>query len=188
MKEIFSPLPPCEQPREMLSPLDFCLAMSDAVTAEREQQEWKEASLEKVRDAAERDGNAGAQFELGERRRGDGNDARAAHWFLMAAEEGHAGAQKKLGDCFRDGRGVEKEATQAVFWYRKATQQGLAEHNDESLIAIAKAAPPFPCAPSTMNSNLFSFSSVFPRFKTQTSNRALGNEVWGKIGPQQVQQ
>ena len=43
------------------------------------------------------------------------------------AEAGDAEAQVKLGDMYYFGRGVPKDYTQAVSWYRKAAQQGYAK-------------------------------------------------------------
>ena len=36
-------------------------------------------------------------------------------------------AQYALGSCYANGEGVEKDLTEAVIWYRKAADQGLAE-------------------------------------------------------------
>jgi TPR repeat protein len=41
-----------------------------------------------------------------------------------AAERGDASAQDKLGVMYEEGRGVQKDDTQAVAWYRKAAEQG----------------------------------------------------------------
>ena len=50
----------------------------------------------------------------------------AAKYYRKAAERGHAMAQKNLGNCYLDGKGVEKDPAEAVKWYRKAAEQGLA--------------------------------------------------------------
>jgi len=44
--------------------------------------------------------------------------------YRLAAEQGYASAQCNLGWCCESGRGVEKDAEQAVYWYRKAARQG----------------------------------------------------------------
>ena len=44
--------------------------------------------------------------------------------FHKAAETGHAGAQRALGECLRDGDGVGKNEAQAQQWLRKAAAQG----------------------------------------------------------------
>ncbi|KXS21184.1 kinase-like protein [Gonapodya prolifera JEL478] len=52
-------------------------------------------------------------------------------WFRKASEKGFAPAMNKLGECYEDGDGVEKNPSQAVSWYRKAADQGhaLAQNN-----------------------------------------------------------
>ena len=59
--------------------------------------------------------------------------AKAAEWLRKAAEQGHAGAQCKLGDCYHYGDGVAQDLSvadrqaEAVEWYRKAAGSGSAE-------------------------------------------------------------
>jgi TPR repeat protein len=75
-------------------------------------------------------GDAKAQFELGNiYGNGKGMDrSEAGKWYLKAAEQGHAGAQRSLGFYFKlGGGGVEKDAAEAVRWYLKAAEQGDAE-------------------------------------------------------------
>ena len=48
----------------------------------------------------------------------------AAAWFRKAADQGFAGAQTLLGNCYFDGVGVPKDQALAVSWYRKAADQG----------------------------------------------------------------
>ena len=43
---------------------------------------------------------------------------------LKAAELGDASAQNNLGEMFRDGEGVARDATEAVKWFHKAAEQG----------------------------------------------------------------
>jgi TPR repeat protein len=45
---------------------------------------------------------------------------------LRKAVAGDAVAQDVLGSMYQDGSGVAKDASQAIFWYRKAAQQGYA--------------------------------------------------------------
>lgn len=54
-----------------------------------------------------------------------------ATWFHKAAEQGNALAQNRLGDCYREGKGVAQDYAEAVKWYRKAAEQGndWAQHN-----------------------------------------------------------
>ena len=45
----------------------------------------------------------------------------------VLAEKGNAYAQHNLGLCYHNGEGVPKDYVQAVFWHRKAAEQGLAQ-------------------------------------------------------------
>jgi TPR repeat protein len=47
-----------------------------------------------------------------------------ATWYRRAAEHGHAGAQSSLGSMYHEGRGVERDRSQAISWFRKAAEQG----------------------------------------------------------------
>ena len=44
----------------------------------------------------------------------------AIHWYRKAAEQGHADAQYKLADSYYNGNGVEKNFSEAQYWYSKA--------------------------------------------------------------------
>ena len=46
---------------------------------------------------------------------------------LQKAQSGDAESQKNLGDCYFNGDGVEQSFEEAVKWYEKAAEQGLAE-------------------------------------------------------------
>lgn len=70
----------------------------------------------------------------------------AAKWYRLAAEAGHAQAQKNLGLLYVSGRGVPKDDEEAEKWLRKAQAQGI-EGLDltAALLSIAStngAAPP----------------------------------------------
>ena len=54
------------------------------------------------------------------------DDAEAAKWYRKAAEQGLAQAQLNLGECYRNGEGVDRDASEAVNLYRKAAAQGHA--------------------------------------------------------------
>lgn len=48
----------------------------------------------------------------------------AANWFRDLAEKGSAQAQYNLGVCYEKGEGVEKDTSEAMKWYRIASEQG----------------------------------------------------------------
>lgn len=48
----------------------------------------------------------------------------AANWFRDLAEKGSAQAQYNLGVCYENGEGVEKDTSEAMKWYRIASEQG----------------------------------------------------------------
>ena len=56
----------------------------------------------------------------------DGNYKAAVKWWREAAEQGHAGAQKDLGDMYDEGRGVAQDYKMAMKWYNQAAEQGHA--------------------------------------------------------------
>ena len=70
--------------------------------------------------AAAEAGDAGAQYDLACRyAAGDGvakDRAKAAQWFGKAAEQWHPGAQRRFGDCCRQGLGVAQDDVQAAVW------------------------------------------------------------------------
>jgi hypothetical protein len=81
-------------------------------------------------------GDVNALFLLaGKYEEGDGvprDEGEAAKYYGIAADEGHAQAQLRFGDCHYYGKGVlSKSYTKAVEWYRKAAVQGVveAQHN-----------------------------------------------------------
>ncbi len=51
---------------------------------------------------------------------------KAVEWFKMAAKAGHADAMDNLGNCYKNGDGVEKDEEVAAAWYAKAAKNGLA--------------------------------------------------------------
>jgi TPR repeat protein len=56
----------------------------------------------------------------------------------VAAEHGNKGAQRILGDWYRDGRGVPQDHAQASLWYLKAAEQGDADAK-AALAAMAQS-------------------------------------------------
>ena len=51
-------------------------------------------------------------------------NARDLFNYRLAADQGNADAQVKLGFMYREGRGVTKDHSEALKWYRLAAQQG----------------------------------------------------------------
>ena len=46
-------------------------------------------------------------------------------WYLQSAERGFPAAQLVVGDCYREGRGVEKNEAEAMKWYDLAAKTGI---------------------------------------------------------------
>lgn len=77
-------------------------------------------------------GHTKAQFELGHYYlKIEWSPIKALEWLLKAAEQGDKEAQHeliscyyKLGSCYEEGNGVEKDLDKAVEWYTKAAEQG----------------------------------------------------------------
>ena len=53
--------------------------------------------------------------------------ATALRHYRPLAEQGHANAQRRLGQMYLEGYGVTQDYAEAVRWYRKAAMQGVAE-------------------------------------------------------------
>ncbi len=84
--------------------------------------------LHALRQAAEVDRSARAQYQLGLRYlqgKGVNQDGRSAvMWLKRAAEQNHAPAQYQLGELYRTGAGVEIDAAAAVEYLTSAAEQG----------------------------------------------------------------
>ena len=76
---------------------------------------------------AARQGNPGAVYELGIMCLRRQSFEKAFLLLRKAAELGHDGAMKSLGDMYRDGRGVRHSFENAILFYRKAAARGNAE-------------------------------------------------------------
>ena len=70
---------------------------------------------------------ARANFEDGVRAYLAEDYAAALELWRPLAEEGHAPAQFGMGLAHENGRGVERDLTEAAVWYRKAAEQDLAD-------------------------------------------------------------
>lgn len=79
--------------------------------------------------AAARSGRTGAQLKLARllQEGADGippDPAKAASYFQMAADQGHAGAVYALAQMYADGEGVPQDGARAVALYRESVEQG----------------------------------------------------------------
>lgn len=84
---------------------------------------WEIATLTKAEQ-----GDAGAQYEIGEWYNNEFNNAKmseenAAKWYRKAAEQGHLMAISKLGDCYYYGKGVKQDYKEAIKWYFVAVKK-----------------------------------------------------------------
>ena len=64
------------------------------------------------------------------------NDARAAHWFRLAAEQGDTVAQERLAEIYAEGRGVEQDEREARRWRRLAEESRPSDDSPASLIEV----------------------------------------------------
>mgnify|MGYP000849215144 FL=1 len=83
-------------------------------------------SVINFRDAVERD-HKDALFHLGmmffNGKRVQKNYAKAAKWFLKAANQGSIDAMYKLGEMYRYGDGVPQDDNEAIKWFRRAGEK-----------------------------------------------------------------
>ena len=52
------------------------------------------------------------------------SDRLAYEWYLKAAENGMALAQKNVGLCYWNGEGVRRDEDKAIMWWQRAARQG----------------------------------------------------------------
>jgi TPR repeat protein len=81
--------------------------------------------------AAAKQGNAGAEFQMGLYHYSGGpgiktDFKKAFEWTSQAAKQGNLFAQFNLGIFYQDGSGVERNPREAIKWIRAAAQGGLA--------------------------------------------------------------
>ena len=55
----------------------------------------------------------------------------AVKWFARAAEQGNVEAMYLLGECYRDGSGLEEDQKKAAEWFAKAAERGHEEATAE---------------------------------------------------------
>ncbi|MCI5146166.1 MAG: hypothetical protein D3923_11710 [Candidatus Electrothrix sp. AR3] len=82
---------------------------------------WAEKNVEDLVQKAAA-GNADAQNRLGIIYYVHGEFERANRWYVMAANQGHAGAQYNLGVVYDKGQGVKKNTVEAKKWHNKSTE------------------------------------------------------------------
>tara|TARA_B100000959_G_scaffold176544_1_gene184821 strand:+ start:56 stop:598 length:543 start_codon:yes stop_codon:yes gene_type:complete len=68
-----------------------------------------------------------ADFYKGQAAAQSGDYEAAAKWFTLAAEQGDADAQNKLGFMYRKGKGVVQDYKTAVKWFTLSADQGDAD-------------------------------------------------------------
>jgi len=82
--------------------------------------------IEKFHRAAKQ-GDAEAQYELGNTHYRHHSAKGAIYWYRKAAEQGHVRSQYKLGYMYKTGAlYTRQDKTEAAKWYRKAAEQGNA--------------------------------------------------------------
>ena len=79
--------------------------------------------LDRCREAA-RHGSASAQFRLGCILDIWNETQEAAKWYRLAADQGHAGAQRNLGACYMHGHGLQQNDEAAFYWLNLAARNG----------------------------------------------------------------
>ena len=72
-------------------------------------------------------GDANAPWMLGQAlltgSLGETDEAEAVRWLQLAADQGHALAQRDMGMLYEQGQGVTPDVLEAFFWYSLASRQ-----------------------------------------------------------------
>ena len=117
---------------------EFYIFNRDGYTSALKEREFMRLAVQKnfsgtaLLSGVERDPrDAQVQFDFGvvhELGQGAPQDyKKAAMWYRMAAEQGHADAQNNLGWLYENGKGVPQDFSEAVSWYLEAAEQGHAD-------------------------------------------------------------
>ena len=69
------------------------------------------------------EGDARAQFKLGDYHYARGEFRDAVQWYEKSARQGYALAQTALANCYTSGRGVKRNSAEATKWLRMASHQ-----------------------------------------------------------------
>lgn len=95
-----------------------------------------EKSIAELTLAAEQ-GDAGAQYQLAEiyaeeseGEEDEESEKEAAKWYRKAAEQGDADGQYGLGCCYAEGKGIQQNKQEAIYWLSKAAEQENEEAAD----------------------------------------------------------
>jgi TPR repeat protein len=69
---------------------------------------------------------------------GTTDEAEAVRWLQLAADQGHALAQRDMGMLYEQGQGVTQDVLEAFFWYSLASRQdsGRARLRRDALAAM----------------------------------------------------
>ena len=112
--------------------LFLALALPGCLSTKGPPPQDSEAELVRLLHIRAEQGNARDQFLLGHLYY-DGRDgipqdyARAVSWYRMAAVQGDADAQNRLGRAYALGEGVPQDSFEAARWWRRAAEQGHGE-------------------------------------------------------------
>lgn len=66
--------------------------------------------------------NIGYHFEFGIN--GEQNFEKAVEWYTKSSEQGNAWLQNRLGECYLNGKGTQKDLREAKKWFELAAEQG----------------------------------------------------------------
>jgi len=101
--------------------------MSTAATAQTYRTGLEDRPQAEVQRSAD-SGDKTAEFELGRRyyyQRNLKDDAKALHWFELAAQQGVPWAEYETATMYINGEGTAPDATRAMMWYRAAARDGV---------------------------------------------------------------
>lgn len=87
--------------------------------SELEQYHWFNAAAEQ--------GHPRAQYLIDNAYQKEKEESHLFEQYLKSANEGNAGAQNAVGDCYSKGKGTEWDKSEAIKWWRKAAQNGNAK-------------------------------------------------------------
>lgn len=102
----------------------------------------KTKALEMYKELAE-EGHATGQVFFGNSYYYAEDYTEAAKWYRKAAEQDYPGSylpQSKLGDMYRDGKGVKQDYGEAGKWYFEAAERGAKQYYEDAAKCYQKAA------------------------------------------------